>query len=134
MASPAKADARPSAPRGADRLPLAAGLDTASVVLFAALGRRNHDEEPGLAGVLDTAGPFLIGLVVAWFVARAWRRPERLRTGLVVWPVTVGVGMLVRRIGFDEGTALPFVIVATLFLGACFLGWRAVFHLLDRRK
>jgi hypothetical protein len=132
VASPARADA-PPARRQRDRLPLAAGLDTAVVVAFAALGRRNHDEEPGLAGVFETAAPFLIGLLVAWIVVRAWRAPERIGTGLAVWPITVAVGMVVRRFVFDEGTALPFVIVATIFLGACFIGWRAALRLLTRR-
>ncbi len=132
MASPARADAPPARHRQRDRLPLAAALDSAAVVAFAALGRRNHDEEPGLAGVFETAAPFLIGLLVAWVVVRAWRAPERIGTGLVVWPITVAVGMVVRRLAFDEGTALPFVIVATVFLGACLVGWRAALRLLTR--
>ena len=134
MASPARAEPRPAPSRQRDRLPLAVGLDTASVVLFVALGRRSHEEESGLGAVLGTAAPFLIALVVAWVVVRAWRRPERIGTGLAIWPLTVGVGMLLRRFVFDDGTALPFVIVATIFLGACFLGWRAALRLLEHRR
>lgn len=107
------------------RLAVAAGIDTAVVVAFVAIGRNNHDEDPGIAGLFATAAPFLIGLVVGWAVARAWNRPLALRTGVIVWLVTVAVGMLVRRV-LGDGTALSFVIVATLFLGATIVGWRAI--------
>jgi hypothetical protein len=107
------------------RLAVAAGLDTALVVAFVAIGRNNHDEDPGVAGLVSTAAPFVIGLAVGWLVARAWTQPMALRTGLMIWPVTVVVGMLVRRL-VGDGTALSFVIVATLFLGAALLGWRLI--------
>jgi Protein of unknown function (DUF3054) len=103
---------------------LAAGLDGVSVIVFVAVGRRSHDEGSALRGIVETALPFLIGLAVAWLAARAWKRPLSMLTGLLVWPITVLVGMVARRTLFDNGTATSFVIVATVFLGACFLGWR----------
>ncbi len=106
------------------RLAVAAGVDTALVVAFVAIGRNNHDEDPGIAGLVATAAPFLVGLAVGWLVARAWEHPFALRTGLIVWPVTVAGGMIVRRI-VGDGTALSFVIVASVFLGATIVGWRA---------
>lgn len=115
------------------RLALAAGLDTFVVVLFVAIGRRNHDESSAVAGLAKTAAPFLVGLAAGWTAARAWRRPARIVTGLVIWPVTLLVGMIVRSTVFDDGTATAFVIVATSFLGAGFVGWRAVVRALDRR-
>ena len=115
------------------RLAAAVGLDVFSIVLFVAIGRRNHDEEPGLVGVLETAAPFLIGLAVAWLLVRAWRRPTSIISGLAVWPVTILVGMIVRSTVFDEGTATSFVIVATLFVGACLIGWRTVWRVVERR-
>jgi hypothetical protein len=42
--------------------------------------------------------------------------------------------MIVRRAMFDRGTATAFVIVATLFLGAGLVGWRAGWRLADRRR
>ena len=48
-----------------NRLPIAAGLDMFVVIAFVAIGRRNHDENPGLAGLVDTAAPFVLGLVLA---------------------------------------------------------------------
>jgi hypothetical protein len=116
------------------RLAVAIGLDVFVVVLFVAIGRRNHDEEPGIIGVLQTAAPFLIGLAVAWLIVRAWRRPTSILTGVAIWPITILVGMIARNVVFDEGTATAFVIVATLFLGACLVGWRAVYRLVDRRR
>ena len=140
MASPPKAEPSPSASLGSDgaerpdRLPLAVGLDVAMVTLFVAAGRRTHDQDPAITGLLETGAPFLIGLGVAWVVARAWRNPAAVRTGLVVWPVTVAVGMVVRRFVFDDGTATSFVIVTTAFLGATLVGWRLVLAGLDARR
>ena len=107
-----------------DRVAIAAGVDTALVTVFVAIGRRNHDEDPGIAGLVTTAAPFLLGLAAGWVVARAWNKPFDLRTGLVVWPVTVVIGMLGRRI-VGDGTAVSFVVVATLFTGVTLVGWRA---------
>jgi peptidoglycan/LPS O-acetylase OafA/YrhL len=105
---------------------LAVVVDVVVVLLFVVIGRRNHDEADALRATAETAAPFLVGLAAAWFAARAWRRPMRLATGLVVWPITVLAGMVVRRAVFGDGTAPAFVIVATLFLGAGFVGWRVV--------
>lgn len=124
-----------SAPSRIDRhVAVAAALDVLAVLVFVVVGRRNHDEGNALRATLETALPFLAGLAVAWVTVRAWRRPARLLTGVAVWPVTVLVGMIVRRWVFDRGTATSFVVVATLFLGACFVGWRAVAMVLERRR
>lgn len=113
---------------------IAAALDALAVVVFVVIGRRNHGESSAARDVVETAVPFLVGLVAGWAAARAWRRPGRLITALIVWPVTVLVGMMVRRWVFDRGTATSFVVVATLFLGACFVGWRLARTALDRRR
>lgn len=108
------------------RVETAVGFDVFVVVVFVAIGRRNHDESPGVAGLVDTAAPFVIGLALAWLAARVWKQPVSARTGLIVWVTTVAVGMLCRRLFFDEGTALSFVIVASVFLGTFLNGWRFV--------
>ncbi len=114
------------------KLGMAIFYDVFSIVLFVAIGRRNHDAGSALRGVIETAVPFLIALAAAWLIVRAWRRPSALLTGITIWPITVLVGMVIRRVVFDRGTATSFVIVATIFLGACFVGWRAVAQRVSR--
>ncbi len=116
------------------RLATAIGLDVFVVVLFVAIGRRNHEESSAFVDVMKTGAPFLIGLGAAWLTTRAWRRPTALLTGIAVWPVTVLVGMVARRTLFDRGTATSFVVVATLFLGAFLVGWRIAARAIDGRQ
>lgn len=106
----------------------AALADVVLVVVFVVIGRHNHDEAAGLAGLVSTAWPFLVGLAVGWLAARAWRRPGGLvPEGIIVWLATVLVGMLLRSVS-GQGTALSFVLVATAVLGAFLLGWRAAWR------
>jgi hypothetical protein len=101
-------------------------LDPIAVVGFVAIGRDTHDEDATLAGLVETAAPFLIALGLGWLAFRAWRTPLRLSTGAGIAGVTIVLGMLLRRVVFDEGTAAAFVVVATVFLGAALVGWRVV--------
>ncbi len=112
---------------------LAAAADVAAVLVFAASGRRTHAEGAQLLGLLATAGPFLAALAVGWAVARAWRGPSALRTGLVVWPVAV-VGGLALRAAFTGRLPLSFALVVTVVLGALLLGWRGLAALVRRRR
>lgn len=119
----------------------APAFDAAVIVLFAAIGRRNHDESTALGGVVRTAAPFLLAAVMAWLLLAAWSQRRRrhvdgrrFAAGVVVWVVTVVLGMLARRVIFDRGTAATFVVVATLFLGAGLLGWRAVAREIRARR
>lgn len=117
-----------------DRLPLAVGLDVFVVIVFVAIGRRNHDESSAVTDVIRTGAPFLLGLAAGWVAATAWDRPVAVKTGLVIWPVTVVVGMLLRRFAFDRGTAAAFVVVAVLFLGAGLVGWRLAGRFVQARR
>lgn len=110
--------------RPAVLIAVAAVADVAAVLVFAAAGRRTHVHAEALLGLLGTAGPFLVGLAVAWALARAWRGPLELRTGLLVWPVTVLVGLAVRA-GFTGRLPLSFALVVLSVLGVLLLGWRA---------
>ena len=56
--------------------------DTACVVAFAAIGRRNHAEGLDLLGVAGTAWPFLAGAAVGMLAGRIWRKPASLRSGI----------------------------------------------------
>jgi hypothetical protein len=117
------------------RAALAVGLDLLVVAAFTLVGRRSHDEPLDPAGWWDTAWPFLAGLAIGWVVvlltSQAW--PTRLWHGFPVWVSTVFGGMALRDMA-GQGTALPFVVVATAFLGVFLLGWRAVLWMLDRRR
>ena len=99
-------------------------VDVVVIVVFVAVGRRNHDEAATVSGYLGTAAPFLIALALTWLAARAWRTPTDARTGYTVWIGTVVLGMILRKFVFDDGTATAFVIVATVFLGAGLNLWR----------
>ena len=110
-------------------------LDVASVLLFVAVGRDAHDEDGGVGGVLTIAAPFLVGLGVACLASpRLRRRPTSLRAGLDAWVSAVAIGMLLRRVVWDRGTALSFVVVTTVVLGFLLLGWRAVSSFTRRRS
>jgi hypothetical protein len=106
---------------------IAATFDIVAVVAFVVIGRRSHDEGDALSGLARVAAPFLIGLAVGWLVARAWKAPTSTTTGMVIWPVTVAVGMAVRRFAFDDGTALAFIVVTSIFTGVLLVGWRVLY-------
>jgi poly(A) polymerase Pap1 len=110
----------------------ALAADVAAVVVFATLGRRNHGDVD-VSSVLLTASPFVMALALSWWASQVWRQPVAVRSAVPVWLGTVSLGMLIRRIAFDRGTAVSFVIVATLALGALLLGWRAALAMLQRR-
>ena len=112
---------------------LAAFIDAGFVALFVAIGRRNHDEDATVSGYLTTVAPFLVALLVGWLALRAWRSPLTVRTGVGLWLFVVVLGMLLRRINGD-GTAIAFVIVATIFLGATLVGWRAIWAVAEPRR
>ena len=98
------------------------------MLLFVAVGQRNHDDSTGVSGVIEVALPFLIALVCSWVVSRAWQKPDATKKGVVIWLITVVLGLLLRNLIFNRGTATPFIIVATLVLGALFVGRRLLSH------
>lgn len=115
----------------------ALAIDAVLVVGFAAIGRATHESGmlgDGGVGLLTTAWPFLVALGAGWLVSAAWRAPRApWRTGLPVWAVTVVGGMLLRALS-GQGTAVPFIVVATLTLLALLVGWRLVAALAARAR
>jgi hypothetical protein len=106
---------------------IALAMDVVAVLLFVVIGRRSHDEDGNVvSATLAVAAPFLIGLGVGWLIARAWRHPRALPTGIVVWVCTVVIGLVLRNLVFDRGTAASFIVVATIVLAIFLLGWRAL--------
>jgi hypothetical protein len=112
---------------------LAAGADVLAVLVFAAVGRSSHAEVVDAFGVLATAAPFLLGLLLGWLVGRAWRAPSRLPVGVAVWVGVVIVGFGVRA-ALTHRLPLTFVLIATASLALFLLGWRAVAHLIAQSR
>ncbi len=98
--------------------------DAASIMIFVAIGRKNHDEGQAASGIFRVAAPFLLALLAGWVIARMWKEPLSQRSGVLISLTTIVLGMLLRNIVFDDGTATAFIIVATVFLGTLLNGWR----------
>lgn len=120
-------------------LAVAACCDLIALVVFVAIGRRSHDEAESVAGFLHTLWPFVVGAAVGWAIAYAVTRsrgflPSRIvPDGLVIWVSTVIVGMVLRVVS-DQGTAVSFVIVASIATGVLLVGWRGLAAVADRRR
>lgn len=108
-------------------------VDVVCVLVFCTVGRRSHAEGVTIAGIVATAWPFLAGTGAGWLAARAWQRPTALApTGVVIWLSTVVIGMLLRK-ATSQGTAVSFVLVASLSTAILLLGWRLGAKVLARR-
>ena len=105
---------------------IAAVIDLVAIVAFVVIGRKNHDGGSALSGLFMVAAPFLMALALGWVAARAWKSPMAVGTGVVIWLVTIVGGLVLRKVAFEGGTALPFIIVASLFNLATLVGWRVI--------
>jgi len=115
------------------KLSPAAAVDVICVLLFAIIGRSSHAEANSLGGVLHTAWPFLLGCLIGLVLARYWREPYAVRTGVVVWLCTV-VGGITLRLLSGATAQVAFVIVASITLGLLLVGWRAAYRLVQRAR
>ena len=102
-------------------------FDVLCVLAFVVVGTRNHDTDTGLGGVLTVGLPFWMSLF-AVHVAGLAARARTITAGIIIWVVTVALGMVLRHWVFDKGTATAFIVVATLFLGFTMVGWRVAEH------
>jgi hypothetical protein len=101
-------------------------FDALCVLLMVVIGTRNHDTDTGITGILFVAAPFWIALSLAHLAPLLQRKNRKDPNTYVVWGYTVVMGMLLRNLVFDRGTAVAFIIVATIFLGITMFGWRAL--------
>lgn len=93
-------------------------VDLLLVGVFAVIGRLSHYGTLTAGGWWTTAWPFLVGTLLAWAALAATRRhPAAIGSGVVVWVGALVGGMVLRHLS-GQGTATPFVVVATLVLGA----------------
>lgn len=97
--------------------------DLVVVVLFAILGRASHAEALSPAGIAETAWPFLVAAVIGSLLAQRWGGGSWWRQGLIVWPITVVLGVALRLLG-GRTAALGFVVVTTVVLALLLFGWR----------
>lgn len=101
-------------------------LDVLVIVVFVLLGRRSHDEAERVTGFLRVGWPFAVGLGVSALAAGAWRSPFAWKRVVIAWIGTVALGMVMRIVIQGRAFKPAFVIVATVFVGAGMLGWRAI--------
>ena len=106
--------------------------DVVCVIVFCTIGRRSHAEGLTVAGIAQTAWPFLAGTGVGWLLIGGWRRPFTVvPVGVVVWVCTVVVGMVLRK-ATSAGVSTSFVVVASVSTAVLLLGWRAAAALFRR--
>jgi hypothetical protein len=106
--------------------------DIVCVIVFATIGRRSHAEGLTVAGIAQTAWPFLAGTAVGWLLIGGWRRPFTvIPTGVTVWVCTVVGGMLLRK-ATSAGVSTSFVVVASVSTAVLLLGWRSAAALFRR--
>lgn len=118
---------------GRARAVAAFAADLAAVLVFVVAGRRTHTAGVDLTGLAATAAPFLAALLAGWLLARAWRSPTTLHTGLLVWAVAV-VGGLALRAAVNGRLPLAFALVAAGTLAVLLLGWRGLAMLVRRDR
>jgi hypothetical protein len=102
--------------------------DVCCVLVFVTIGRHTHHDGVSLAGVWQTAWPFLAGLGIGLAAGRSWRQPAAIvPSGIAAWLGAAGAGMAIRVLA-GQGTAAAFIAVTFAFLGLFLLGWRVLAH------
>jgi hypothetical protein len=114
-------------------IPLAATLDLVAVLVFAAAGKRSHDEHGGVLEVLVIAWPFAVGAAVGWAAHQTVRRTAPVAVVGALWVAAgaVVVGHLLRVLT-GRGTAASFVVVSVVVLVVLLVGWRLLARLVRR--
>lgn len=108
--------------------PVALGIDLLLLVGFAALGRSSHDEGAPIGGTLETAAPFLIGYSAGALATGLRHDPLSMGRAAAAWALGIALGLALRRLAFDRGIALSFIVVAMVTTGLLLLGWRGAVH------
>ena len=113
-------------------LKLAAG-DAVALLVFATIGRFNHHEGLVLAGIVDTALPFLVGwFVTAPFLGGYGKDAQSGNVGKAVgaaaksWVAAIPVALVVRSVLRGYVPDKSFIIVSFVATAVLLLGARAV--------
>ena len=112
----------------------AAAADLLSVLAFAVIGRASHEDGLSASGLVETAWPFVVGVIGGWagvFIARM--APLSFPAATMMLVKTVLLGCVLRVLFTDGNAPWSFIAVATVFLGVCFFGWRFVARQLASR-
>jgi hypothetical protein len=110
-----------------ERLPRWAApvTDVAVLVVFVAIGRRTHHDAAGAGSFFRVLWPFAVGLALGYAISGLGRSSLAWRRVVAAWLVTIIVGESL-RLGVQNRPWRPaFLAVATVFVGAAMLGWRA---------
>jgi hypothetical protein len=101
-------------------------IDSLVVISFVLIGRDSHGfiSDPG--DIARVSAPFLIALAISIVLLRAWRNPASLLMGLWLGLSTLVIGMVLRHLLFDAGTARVFVMVTGAWFVGLMVGWRLV--------
>ena len=101
-------------------------FDALCVLLMVVIGTRNHKTDTGITGILFVAAQFWIAMSLAHLAPLLQRKNRKEQNVYMVWGYTVVMGMVLRNMVFNRGTAAAFIIVATVFLGITMFSWRAL--------
>ena len=109
----------------------AALADTASILAFALLARVAHNspELPlNFVGWLDTAWPFLTGIILGWLVnlAAKWNPSKVAPGGVAVWLIAVVTGLGIWGVRHAAFPHWSFIMVAGSMSALFLLGWRGL--------
>jgi hypothetical protein len=99
-------------------------LDTVVVLSFVLIGRDSHGFVSDVGDIVKVASPFLLALAFGVVAFKAWTDSIAWLTGLALASTTLVVGMLIRRIVFDGGTAPVFVVITAAWFFGLMVGWR----------
>ena len=118
------------------RLPVwvAPVADLVVVLLFVAIGRSSHHGPSGAAYFLRVLWPFALAMLLGYVVTRLVRTPLAWRRVAGTWVITIVVAEALRLGVQDRPWKPAFLVVATLFIGACMFGWRLVAARLTRSQ
>ena len=112
-------------------------LDLMVVMSFVVIGRDAHGFAGEWGATMEVALPFLLALSVGIGIAMLLMDPTSWLGGLVIAAVTVVLGLALRKLVFDDGTAATFVLLTAGWMFAWMVGWRLVAmlgtRLVDRR-
>lgn len=123
------------------RIALLIGGDTAALLLFAAIGRRNHGEGLQLWQTVNTALPFLVGWAVAASLTGAYSSKSSTQgvgsaavAASKAWILGVPIALVLRSVQRGYLPDKSFVIVSFVATGILLIGWRSALAAVSKKS